>query len=240
MKPHFTVYSAIMVAAIAISLAVWLRLFRRDGRLLGVYVGALFGAVIGAKFVFLLAEGWMAWGQPWQWQQWLTGKSILGALLGGYLGVELGKYVSGYRAPTGDYFALLVPASIALGRVGCLLQGCCLGRACPPAWWTLRDAHGIARWPAVPVEMGFNLLAVAVFLVLRWRRILPGQHFHLYLMAYGVFRFLHEPLRNTPGIWGNTTGYQAAALAVAAVGAIGFWRRAKAAPLGSCPPPVSA
>ena len=40
----------------------------------------------------------------------------------------------------------------------------------------------------MPVEIGFNLAAILVFLiVLRRRRLLPGQHFHLYLIAYGLF-----------------------------------------------------
>jgi len=42
----------------------------------------------------------------------------------------------------------------------------CLGRACAPAWWTTTDAHGVARWPAGPVEIAFNVLALALFLLL--------------------------------------------------------------------------
>ena len=55
--------------------------------------------------------------------------------------------------------------------------------------------------------------------------ILPGQHFHLYLMAYGVFRFVHEFWRDTPRIVGLMSGYQIAALAVAGLGLIGFIQR---------------
>ncbi len=224
-KPELSIYSLLTVVAIGLSLTIWLRLFKKDRRLVTIYFGALFGAVIGAKLVYLFAEGWMAWGSPTEWQQWMTGKSIVGALLGGYLGVELGKKIEDYTEPTGDYFALIVPAGIALGRVGCLLQGCCLGRACAPAWWTLRDAHDISRWPAVPVEILFNLLALGAILILRKRKLFPGQLFHLYLMAYGIFRFFHEPFRATPDIWHGITGYQIAALLVALLGLGGFLHR---------------
>ena len=61
-----------------------------------------------------------------------------------------------------------------------------------------------------------------VILLLRWGRIAPGQLFHIYLMAYGIFRFFHEFLRDTPQIIGPFSGYQFAALAVAALGATGF------------------
>ena len=91
-----------------------------------------------------------------------------------------------------------------------------------PVGYTLNDIHGIPRWPAVPVEFGFNALMLGVALILRSRRVLPGQHFHIYLMAYGVFRFFHEFLRDTPQILGTFSGYQVAALAVAALGAVGF------------------
>jgi phosphatidylglycerol:prolipoprotein diacylglycerol transferase len=77
-----------------------------------------------------------------------------------------------------------------------------------------------------------------VFFVLRRKRILTGQHFHLYLITYGIFRFLHEFMRDTPHVFGGFSGYQIAALAVAALGIIGFerrrrrpeWREAKTAP----------
>jgi phosphatidylglycerol:prolipoprotein diacylglycerol transferase len=64
-----------------------------------------------------------------------------------------------------------------------------------------------------------------VFLVLRRRRILSGQHFHLYLIAYGLFRFWHEYMRATPRLHGGITGYQIAALSVAGLGILGFVRR---------------
>jgi phosphatidylglycerol:prolipoprotein diacylglycerol transferase len=44
-------------------------------------------------------------------------------------------------------------------------------------------------------------------------------------MAYGVFRFGHEFLRDTPVILGPFSGYQIAALAIFILGAAGFIRR---------------
>ena len=82
--------------------------------------------------VYLAAEGWMFWSSPDRWRIWTTGKTILGALLGGYAGVELAKKALGYTRVTGDWFALVAPVGIVLGRVGCLLHGCCLGTGCTP------------------------------------------------------------------------------------------------------------
>jgi phosphatidylglycerol:prolipoprotein diacylglycerol transferase len=218
-------YRLLLIAGIIVSLLVWIRLGRREPRLVAVYVGALLGAFTGAKIVYLLAEGWLFWNSTDRWLIWATGKTILGALLGGYAGVELAKHWVGYRQPTGDLFATVAPIGITLGRVGCLLHGCCLGRECAPAWWTVQDAQGLARWPAVPAEIGFNVIALAVFIAMRQRRALPGQHFHLYLIAYGAFRFAHEGLRDTPRLFAGMTGYQFAALACIGLGAWGFARR---------------
>jgi phosphatidylglycerol:prolipoprotein diacylglycerol transferase len=80
----------------------------------------------------------------------------------------------------------------------------------------------------VPLELAFNLFAIACFAVLRWRRLLTGQHFHLYLIGYGFFRFGNEWLRATPRWSGEFSGYHLAALGVAGFGMICFMRRARA------------
>jgi phosphatidylglycerol:prolipoprotein diacylglycerol transferase len=218
-------YSLLMLAGIIGGGIFWSRLARKDERLIFIYAAALGGAFAGAKLAYLAAEGWLHIGEAGMWLQLATGKSILGALLGGYGAVELAKKSCGYTQATGDWFATIVPFSVALGRIGCLLHGCCLGIVLPPAWYTIRDRFGDTRWPAVPVEMGFNLLCGATFYLLRRKRVLPGQHFHLYLMAYGLFRFFHEFLRDTPRLLYGFTGYQVIALACFVLGFGGYIRR---------------
>ena len=220
-----TAYGWLMLTGIIVSLALWMRMGRRDPRLIYVYLGALGGAFLGAKLIYLAAEGWLHWQDENRWLQLATGKTILGGLIGGYAGVELAKWLVGYKNATGDWFALVAPLTIMLGRVGCVVHGCCLGRVCSPAWFTTTDATGVARWPAALVELIFNGAFLLVALALRRARILPGQHFHIYLMAYGIFRFAHEYLRATPVIAGGLSGYQIAAVAVAVLGFVGFMRR---------------
>jgi phosphatidylglycerol:prolipoprotein diacylglycerol transferase len=222
---HSTAYGWLMLAGIFVSIIFWSRLARRDDRLVLVYVAALVGAFLGAKLVYLGAEGWLHWHDANRWVILATGKSITGALLGGYLGVEIAKHLLKYNGMTGDWFAIIVPVGVMLGRIGCFINGCCLGKVCEPNWFTLNDAHGIPRWPAVPVEFLFNAIMLGVILMLRWGRIAPGQLFHIYLMAYGIFRFFHEFLRDTPPIIGTVSGYQIAALGIFVLGAAGYARR---------------
>jgi phosphatidylglycerol:prolipoprotein diacylglycerol transferase len=214
-----------MLAGIFVSIFLWSRVAQRDSRLVLIYIAALAGAFLGAKIIYLAAEGWLHWHDANRWIVLATGKSITGALLGGYAAVEASKRLLHYKDATGDWFAVIAPLGIVLGRVGCILQGCCLGQVCTPSWFTMNDASGIARWPAALVELIFNALMLGVVLVLRRRKILSGQHFHIYLMAYGTFRFGHEFLRDTPRVLGPISGYQIAALAVALLGAVGFFLR---------------
>jgi phosphatidylglycerol:prolipoprotein diacylglycerol transferase len=219
-------YGWFIAAGIAVSLVFWVRLARRDERLLVIYVGALVGAFVGAKLLYLLIEGWSDWAEPDRWRRLTTGKTILGALLGGYVGVELTKWQLGYRQATGDWFALILPAAIALGRIGCWLQGCCLGEVCAKdAWWTIQDQTGVPRWPAVPLEFIFNLVALGVFAWWGRSRLFLGQHFHIYLISYGLFRFGHEFFRATPRMIGPFSGYHFAALLVVALGVWGYRKR---------------
>jgi phosphatidylglycerol:prolipoprotein diacylglycerol transferase len=235
---HSTAYGWLMLAGIFVSIALWSRVAKRDSRLVLIYVAALAGAFLGAKLVYLGAEGWLHWRDADRWLALATGKSITGGLLGGYAAVEIAKRLLGYTRATGDWFAVIAPVGIMLGRIGCVLHGCCLGRVCDANWFTVNDAAGVARWPAAQVELIFNALALGAVLLLRARRATPaspgapdyllrGQHFHLYLIAYGLFRFGHEFLRATPQILGPFSGYQISAAAVVALSVGGFVRRRK-------------
>jgi phosphatidylglycerol---prolipoprotein diacylglyceryl transferase len=222
-----TAYGWLMLAGIILSILFWSRIARRDDRLVLIYVAALAGAFLGAKIVYLGAEGWLHWHDENRWIVLATGKSITGALLGGYAAVEIAKHFLRYKRTTGDWFALVIPLSLMLGRVGCILHGCCLGRVCEPSWFTMNDGAGVSRWPAALVELLFNAFMFGVILLMRWRKKLPGQHFHIYLMAYGVFRFAHEFLRDTPQVLGPLSGYQMASLGIIALGIYGFLKRKK-------------
>ncbi|HYV28779.1 MAG TPA: prolipoprotein diacylglyceryl transferase family protein [Candidatus Eisenbacteria bacterium] len=226
--PQSTAYGWLMLAGIFVSIALWSRLARRDERLVFIYIAALAGAFLGAKLVYLAAEGWLHWHDANRWMILATGKSITGALLGGYAAVEIVKRLLRYPGTTGDWFAIIAPVGIMLGRVGCVMHGCCLGRACAAAaWFTMNDAAGVARWPAAWVELIFSAVAFGTVLLLRQRKKFPGQHFHIYLMAYGVFRFAHEFWRDTPRLVGPISGYQIAALVVGGLGLFGFIQRRK-------------
>jgi phosphatidylglycerol:prolipoprotein diacylglycerol transferase len=210
------IYLTMLLVGIGIGALYWIRQSKRDSRLPLVYFGGLVGAFLGAKLAFLFAEGWLHFDHPQRLLIWLSGKSITGGLLGGWAGVELTKRAIGYSAITGDRFAVLIPIPLALGRLGCLDAGCCQGKPI-----------GDHLWPAVPVELGFQLAALGVLLILRHRQLFQGQLFHLYLIAYGLFRFAHEFLRDTPKPFLGLSGYQIISLLIAIFASIAFMVRSR-------------
>ena len=234
-------YPLLTALGMLASAVVWERIHPRDAakepeRWNALFVGALIGTCLGAKLGYAFAEGlWLARAQRGLDAVLLSfqGKTVLGGLLGAYAGVELAKRAIGHSRPTGDSFALIAPLSLMFGRAGCVLAGCCHGVELPPAWFTLLDAHGVARWPAALVELLFNAALFALVLAWTARRRnsgpsrIDGQLFHLYLIAYGAFRFVHELLRDTPRWIFGWSGYQLLALMLLALGVIRFAQRAR-------------
>jgi phosphatidylglycerol:prolipoprotein diacylglycerol transferase len=237
--PHWTdvliagPYRWTMLGAIVLSATWWFFRSKRDPGLLPIYIGALGGAFLGAKLAYLFAEGWRDWPMPDHWLRLATGKSVLGGLLGGYAGVEGMKWLTCYRKTTGDLFALITPLGIALGRVGCCLQGCCQGRPTTLKLLAARDAFGVTRWPSAQIELVFQLGVFILLFALRHHARFRGRLFFLYLAVYGAFRFVHEWMRDTPQLVAGLSGYQIISLAMAATGAVMFVRRGAANELGA-------
>ena len=123
-------YALTMVIAIGLGAWFWIRQSKSEPRYAIIYFAAIAGALLGAKIAYLVSEGWLHTDPDTRLLHWLTGKSVTGALLGGWVSVELAKKLSGYTKNTGDRYALIVPHGIIIVRLGCLAHGCCQGIAC--------------------------------------------------------------------------------------------------------------
>lgn len=183
------------------------------------------GAVFGAKLAVVLGDALWPLRPFDDWAALLaSGRSIVGALLFGFLAVEAAKPLLGYRIPPNDRFAVALPFSIGLGRIGCLLAGCCRGA---PYDGPLAIAYddGILRHPAQMYEVVFQL-AIGWVLLRLWRRgALFGRLFALYLVAYGIFRFLTEFIRDTAKPYDGLSAYQLMCLAMVAAGSLALYLR---------------
>ncbi len=136
-----------------------------------------------------------------------TGATFYGGLIGGAVVFILAYFVAGrfffknrehiagfYRVA--DIAMCSVAIAHALGRVGCLMAGCCYGRP-TEAWFGIRMLiHG--TWqkviPTQLFEALFLLLLFFSFLTLVLRK--KGYCLELYLCGYGIWRFFIEYVRN--------------------------------------------
>jgi phosphatidylglycerol:prolipoprotein diacylglycerol transferase len=107
---------------------------------------------------------------------------------------------------TADLFAPGIALGHVIGRLGCLLAGCCYGRPTDVAWGiTFTDpvAHenvgtplGIPLHPTQIYDAGAELLILILLLVTERRgRTFSGQTFWLYILLYGISRFVVEIYR---------------------------------------------
>lgn len=182
-----------------------------------VQLVTLVGAIIGAKFVAVIADlRWPLEPLPEE-ALFLTGRSITGALLFGFVTAQLAKRAFGYREPPNDRFATVLPFSIAIGRVGCLLAGCCYGieTDCPVA---LPDAHGMMRHPTALYDLMFHVALGGIFIMWLRQGRYRGRLFALHLVSYGVFRFLIEELRDSREYAWSMSGYQLISVLMIIVG----------------------
>lgn len=201
------------------------RALRRDGTLaLGrddkvtLAAGCIIGAAVGAKLLVLLEDPMLtlaSWRNPLLW---FGGKTIVGALLGGYLGVELAKRSMGLTMRTGDHFVVPILVGLAIGRVGCFLSGLTDDAYGTPTSlpWGVDFGDG-ARHPTQLYEVGFALGLLALVPWLRTRLPERGDLFRLVLVAYLVFRFAEEFVRTSATPYLGLSIYQLAAIAGVAV-----------------------
>lgn len=192
---------------------------------IGIAIGGLIGATFSAKLPFILTSDPSA-GVMAAWFS--DGKTVLWGLAGGYLGVELAKWSLYVTQRTGDRFVLPVAAAIAIGRLGCLCQGCCYGIATDQTWGLRSlpaDGGGLLRHPAPLYEFAFH----GCFALIAWigirRSELKTQWMLIYLISYCVFRFASEWWREERAVFWGLTFYQCSAAIFGIVFALIFVTR---------------
>ncbi len=159
---------------------------------------------------------------------------------GGVVGALLGIYVYTRRAkvPTLAFFDIAsVPllAAHAIGRLGCLLNGCCYGHR-TEEWFGVRviPLQGLFT-PAQVFDSAYVLVGAFLILLFERRKRPDGQSIALTVLFWGVARFFYEFSRAgtneevargaaSSTYWGSLpiTQAQGAALVMVVVGAALF------------------
>jgi len=155
------------------------------------------------------------------------GLAWFGGLLSGLAAAAL--YLRGKRLPAYKVLDIIVPflaLAQAIGRIGCLLNGCCFGR--PSEAGLYFAVHGATL---VPTQVYSTLLLLAIFIILRLFQDAPhksGQIFYTYLLLYSLKRFFIEFWRaDNRLIFSGLTLFQLMSIAIFAVSIIKLFLIAK-------------
>lgn len=202
-------YGVILAAAYLIGLQFTLVRARARGldaqRVMDLGIWVIVSALVGAKLLLAL---------QYPRQYLMSGAGLLellrvgGVFYGGLIAAIFAAIWSLWRYglplwTTGDAIAPAIALGHAVGRLGCLMAGCCFGRATTVPWAiTFHDRAaetvvgtpiGVPLHPTQLYEAGAELLILGVLLVFERRgRPFPGRTFWSYILLYGVSRFVIE------------------------------------------------
>ena len=194
---------------LALRLAV--ALARREGiepaRIVDLGIVALLTGFIGAKLTLYLVDAGYYVAHP---MDILRNLRSAGVFYGGFALASAAAflYVRRHRLPLGKVADVAAPPLAlgqAVGRIGCLMAGCCYGKSCDLPWAvTFRDPAafqltgvplGIPLHPTQVYHALADLLILAITLLLLPRRRFAGQVFWVYVLLYAVLRFVVELFR---------------------------------------------
>jgi prolipoprotein diacylglyceryltransferase len=210
LHPHLVFESL----AYLVGFRLFLMLRRRQGDAINettrysVIAGAAVGAALGSKLLHLLQEPTRTLAHLTDVAYLAGGKSIVGGLLGGLIGVELTKRWVGETRSTGDLFVLPLCLGMAIGRLGCFLTGLDDHTYGVPTGlpWGVDFGDGQRRHPTQLYEIAF-LALVAVWARRRQAHLeRSGDLFRGLMLLYLAWRlgvdFLKPDLREYAGLSG--------------------------------------
>lgn len=140
-----------------------------------------------------------------------TGATFYGGLVGGVVSFLLIYFSIGHFAfkktdlcgyHSENFFSMAscaVPSILiahAFGRLGCLTAGCCHG-AVTDAWYGILMDGNLGYQKYVPVQLFEALFLFALFALMFFNARRGGRYnLSIYMVAYGIWRFLIEYLRD--------------------------------------------
>lgn len=240
----FTIYSYgfFIAAAILLGLAVGIRqagkkgLDAQLGPDLGFYL--ILSAIVGARILYVLLKPEHFLTHPLQIIMfWKGGLVFIG---GAVAAVATGAFYLRRKGQPfwswADAFAPGIALGQGVGRIGCLMAGCCYGKETQLPWAiTFTNPLSLAplHIPLHPTQIYHSLAGFFTFILLlvskRWLKG-SGQLFGLFLTAYGALRFVIEfyrgDFRGHLGVFSTTQWMALAALAAGVL--IIFLRRRSA------------
>jgi phosphatidylglycerol---prolipoprotein diacylglyceryl transferase len=174
--------------------------------LMEVYCWVIVAALVGARLCYLLFFPHLFLTNP------LGVLFNQGGLVwyGGMLGVVLMLffYTTWRRINFWKLADIITPpaaAGLAIGRIGCVLSGCCYGSYCALPWAIRYPlSHLTNGLPVHPVQLYETLCLVVLIVIMQ--KVERGSRFYgpvtcLFFIGYGLIRFALEYIRGDRLVW---------------------------------------
>jgi phosphatidylglycerol---prolipoprotein diacylglyceryl transferase len=210
--PSYSVFVLLgLVAGIAVYCIESKRARQFNEKAFYIFFAALFFGTLGAKLPIWIVNYKLIVSSFPDISPFLSGRTIVGGLIGGTIGVVLTKRFLKINVRMGNQIAPAAAIGIAIGRIGCYLRGCCYGIATSLPWG-VNFGDGVSRHPTQIYEALYDF-AVFLFLIsIRNKVATPGRLFEIFLNLYFVFRFFIEFIRVEEIIFMGLTGFQIASV----------------------------
>lgn len=188
-------YGVILVIAFVVGVAMARARAPKHGidpkKVTDVSFWMLIAGVLGARLLFIIQE------RPKDWMSLqFAGLTSFGGIIGGLVVMLVWAKIN--KVPLRAFLDVFAPAfliSHAIGRVGCLMNGCCFGNACPGLPWGVPNMENSSHVISHPAQAYDSLMNVAAyFILINWEKVgfKPGQAFGAMLMLHGATRFIYE------------------------------------------------
>lgn len=206
-----TIYSYGVLLAAAYLLGLQFALMRARSRglhsqqVMDLGIWIIISALVGAKLLLLIVDFDQFTSNP---RDLLSLARSGGVFYGGLIAAVVVAllYLRRHQMPlwtTTDVFAPGIALGHVVGRLGCLLAGCCFGKPASVPWAiTFTDPAamanvgtplGVPLHPTQLYEAGAEALILGFLLLFERRgRPFPGRTFWSYMLLYGVSRFIVE------------------------------------------------
>jgi phosphatidylglycerol:prolipoprotein diacylglycerol transferase len=196
-------YGLILIAVVvlAIGLSCWeTRVYPGFvSKFIDISFWLVIGGIIGARFFYVMFNWTEFQDSPWEvLSLWKGGMVYYGAIVGGSLaGLWAARKHHLSFLFYGDIIYPYIVLSSGLGRIGCLLRGCCYGKPTALPWGiAFHDPLAAARpleIPLHPTQAYLIIAGVVIFIVLRLAlaaKRFNGEIVFLSFILYGASRFL--------------------------------------------------
>lgn len=177
-------------------------------------IAALVGGVLGAKLPIWIINFRAIIAALPDLTLFLTGRTIVGGLVGGFIAVLIAKKLLKIKVKRGNLFAPAIAMGVAIGRIGCFLRGCCYG-VVTSLPWGVNFGDGLLRHPTQIYESIF-MLGMFVYFQFAKKKLnkYPGSMFEILMFGYFAFRFFIEFIRVEKVVFVGLTMFQLVSIVV--------------------------